>query len=74
MSHNTSNEEKIENRNRDHLISNDSEFDDALCVPESLEITLNENDDAVNVESKEDTDLSGKFIIIYYFLNFCYIH
>ncbi|XP_076175597.1 phospholipase D isoform X2 [Ptiloglossa arizonensis] len=58
MSHNTSNEEKIENRNRDHLISNDSEFDDALCVPESLEITLNENDDAVNVESKEDTDLS----------------
>ncbi|XP_076175598.1 phospholipase D isoform X3 [Ptiloglossa arizonensis] len=62
MSHNTSNEEKIENRNRDHLISNDSEFDDALCVPESLEITLNENDDAVNVESKEDTDLSVEYL------------
>ncbi|XP_043259352.1 phospholipase D2 [Colletes gigas] len=51
-----SNEEKPENSNKDRLVSNDSEFDDALCVPDSLEITLNENDDTANNQSKEEID------------------
>lgn len=52
MSANTSNEE----RTADRSISQDPEFDDALCVPESLEITLNENDGSADMQSTEDTD------------------
>ncbi|XP_031836301.1 phospholipase D isoform X2 [Nomia melanderi] len=37
------------------MISNDSEFDDALCVSDSLEITLNDNDTNI-IQSNEDTD------------------
>lgn len=60
MSANTSNEE----RTADRSISQDPEFDDALCVPESLEITLNENDGSADMQSTEDTDTGGKFLII----------
>ncbi|XP_054000533.1 phospholipase D2 [Hylaeus anthracinus] len=50
-----SNEEKFETVHIDHTIFNDSEFDDALGVPD-LDGTANENDDTVNIHSKEDTD------------------
>ncbi|CAL7948306.1 unnamed protein product [Xylocopa violacea] len=39
----------------DHLVSHDSEYDDALGVPDSLEIT-NDNGDTTNAECKEDID------------------
>ncbi|KZC04037.1 PREDICTED: phospholipase D2 [Dufourea novaeangliae] len=55
MSDNISNEEKTGNYTIEHMISNDSEFDDALGVPDSLEVTLNEND-TTNAQSKEDVD------------------
>ncbi|XP_003701644.3 phospholipase D1-like [Megachile rotundata] len=56
MSDNLSNDEKPDNNTVLHMTSHDSEYDDALGVPDSLEITINENDDTINVESKEDTD------------------
>ncbi|CAK9803892.1 Phospholipase D1 [Anthophora quadrimaculata] len=49
MADNTSNDGKGEITTVDHLISHDSEFDDAL------EITINENDD-INIECKDDGD------------------
>ncbi|CAK9826437.1 Phospholipase D1 [Anthophora retusa] len=49
MADNTSNDGKDEIPTIDHLISHDSEFDDAL------EITINENDD-INIECKDDGD------------------
>ncbi|XP_076675622.1 phospholipase D [Andrena cerasifolii] len=52
MSGNMSSEE----RTADRSISQDPEFDDALCVPESLEITLSENDGSAGAQNTEDTD------------------
>ncbi|XP_076235728.1 phospholipase D [Calliopsis andreniformis] len=56
MSDNVSNEEKNGNYNLDHLISHDSEYDDTLCVPDSLEITVNDNDSSGNAQTTEDSD------------------
>ncbi|XP_034170847.1 phospholipase D [Osmia lignaria lignaria] len=56
MSDNLSNDEKTDNYTVENLISHDSEYDDALGVPDSLEITINDNDVTINPENKEDID------------------
>lgn len=60
MSDKMSNEDKAGTYSLDHLISHDSEYDDALCVPDSLEITLNENENVGNTENTESADIIGK--------------
>ncbi|OAD62011.1 Phospholipase D1 [Eufriesea mexicana] len=56
MSDNTSNDGKTENFVIDHLFFHDSEYDDALGVPDSLEMTMNENDDSTNINSNDGID------------------
>ncbi|XP_043803010.1 phospholipase D2 isoform X1 [Apis laboriosa] len=55
MSNNILNERRTENV-MDHSVLQDSEFDDALDVPDSLEITVNENDDTITVECGGDAN------------------
>lgn len=38
----------------ERTMSHDSEYDDALGVPDSLELTINENGEAVNISNNED--------------------
>lgn len=39
----------------ERTMSHDSEYDDALGVPDSLELTINENGEAVNISNNEDS-------------------
>ncbi|XP_076379178.1 phospholipase D isoform X2 [Megalopta genalis] len=55
MSENISTEGAGQDIMLEHMNSHDSEFDDELGVPDSLEATINENQTA-DVETKEDTD------------------
>lgn len=69
MSNNILNERRTENV-MDHSVFHDSEFDDALDVPDSLEITVNENDDTINVECGGDANSIGEFMIFIYCCDF----
>lgn len=69
MSNNILNERRTENV-MDHSVLHDSEFDDALDVPDSLEITVNENDDTINVECGGDANSIGEFMIFIYCCDF----
>lgn len=65
MSDNLSNDEKTDNYTVENLISHDSEYDDALGVPDSLEITINDNDETINPENKDDNiDSTGKPVFL----------
>ncbi|XP_076290106.1 phospholipase D [Lasioglossum baleicum] len=55
MSESITMQEDNQNAVLEHMNSNDSEFDDALGVPDSLEATLNEHQTS-DVQTKEDTD------------------
>lgn len=44
------------------LASQESEFDDALEVPDSLEITIDENGETIQVYEKETEDVGNKGI------------
>lgn len=63
MSNNILNERRTENV-MDHSVLQDSEFDDALDVPDSLEITVNENDDTITVECGGDANSIGMDILL----------
>lgn len=74
MSDTMSNDGKTENCTVEHLVSHDSEYDDALGVSDSLEVTINDNDGTINVECKEDTDNKGKLIsLARQYSDFCYL-
>lgn len=70
MSNNILNERRTENV-MDHSVLQDSEFDDALDVPDSLEITVNENDDTITVECGGDANSIGEFMILVMILFYC---
>lgn len=72
MSNNILNERRTENV-MDHSVLQDSEFDDALDVPDSLEITVNENDDTITVECGGDANSIGEFMIFIYCCDFFFI-
>lgn len=67
MSNNILNERRTENV-MDHSVLQDSEFDDALDVPDSLEITVNENDDTITVECGGDANSISEFMILFMIL------
>lgn len=50
----------------DSALSHDSEYDDFLGVPESLEITINEDGETISIRNSnlELTDNRGKIILI----------
>lgn len=52
-------------RGTSHMIRQDSEFDDALAVPDSLEITVDENGKMIQVRKEEREFTDGKGTNLY---------
>ena len=62
MSTDTVHEEAARNLAEDSALSHDSEYDDFLGVPDSLEITINENGETISIRNDgvEVIDNRGK--------------
>ena len=68
-------EDCVKNMAEDSALSHDSEYDDFLGVPDSLEITINEDGETISIrnDGPETIDNKGKIFHFFHIICICYI-